>query len=112
MIKQICQVFVQAITMRHVKYSLQQQLIILYFSLLWNYGIAVTFCFFLILLLTLLFVSLLIRFSVIEVTQKEVVTLTSDPRSYEYYLNSSKNKRARAGLEPITFAIPVQRSTR
>ena len=36
--------------------------------------------------------SLLIRFSVVEVKQKEVVTVTSDPRSYEYYLNSSKNK--------------------
>ena len=84
--------------MRHVKYSLQQQLIILYFSLLWNYGIAVTFCFFfnafvdIAIRLFATDLSLLIRFSVIEVKQKEVVTLTSDPRSYEYYLNSSKNK--------------------
>ena len=78
--------------MQHVKYSLQQQLIIFYFSLLWNYGIAVTFCSFyafvdIAIRLFATDLSLLIRFSMIEVKQKEV-----DPRSYEYYLNSSKNK--------------------
>ena len=59
--------------------------------------IAVTFCFFyafvdIAIRLFATDLSLLIRFSVIEVKQKEVVTLTSDPCSYEYYLNSSKNK--------------------
>ena len=40
----------------------------------------------------------------------------SDLRSYEHYLTSSeirpqKKIRARTGFEPMTFAIPVQRST-
>ena len=59
MIKQICQIFVQAITMRHVKYSLQQQLIILYFPCYGTMGSLSPFVFFM-LLLTLLFVSLLL----------------------------------------------------
>ena len=97
MIKQICQIFVQAITMRHVKYSLQQQLIILYFPCYGTMGSLSPFVFFyafvdIAIRLFATDLSLLIRFSMIEVKQKEVVTLTSDPRSYEYYLNSSKNK--------------------
>ena len=52
------------------------------FYLLWNYGIAVTFCFFYAFVdIAIRFfntdLSLLIRFSVIEVKQKEVVTVTS-----------------------------------
>ena len=33
----------------------------------------------------------------------------SDPRSYEYFLGSRENE-VRTGFEPMTFAIPVQRS--
>ena len=52
------------------------------FSLLWNYAIAVTFCFFYAFVdIAICFfnadLSLLIRFSVIEVKQKKVVTVTS-----------------------------------
>ena len=83
MIKQICQIFVQAITMRHVKYSLQQQLIILYFPCYGTMGSLSPFVFFFYAFVDIairLFatdLSLLIRFSVIEVKQKEVVTVTS-----------------------------------
>ena len=40
----------------------------------------------------------------------------SDPRSYEHYWTNSWNKawkifQARSGFEPMTFAIPLQRST-
>ena len=40
----------------------------------------------------------------------------SDPRSYEHYWTSSWNKtwkkiQARTGFEPMTSAIPMQRST-
>ena len=34
----------------------------------------------------------------------------SDPHSYEYFLGSRENK-VRTGFEPMTSAIPVQRST-
>ena len=42
-------------------------------------------------------------------------TNTKDPRSYEHYWTSSWNKtwkknQARTDLEPLTSAIPVQRS--
>ena len=82
MIKQICQIFVQAITMRHVKYSLQQQLIILYFPCYGTMGSLSPFVFFyafvdIAIRLFATDLSLLIRFSVIEVKQKEVVTVTS-----------------------------------
>ena len=68
------------------KYLLQQQNFCFVnfslFSLLWNYAIAVTFCFFYAFVdIAICFfnadLSLLIRFSVIEVKQKKVVTVTS-----------------------------------
>ena len=67
------------------------------FSLLWNYGIAVTFCFFyafvdIAIRLFATDLSLLIRFSVIEVKQKEVVTVTSVRYSCKTSKTSKTNR--------------------
>ena len=85
------------------KYSLQQQLIFLYFLCYGTMGSLSPFVFFM-LLLTLLFVSLLltclllIRFFVIEVKQKEVVTLTS----VRYSCKTSKASKTRTCYDPVS----------
>ena len=69
------------------------------FFLLWNYGIAVTFCFFyafvdIVIRLFDIDLSLLIRFSVIEVKQKEVVTVAS----VRYSCKTSKTSKMNSNI--------------